>query len=34
MSKALFEVRLKVRDAITLTQQYEDGIRYLELRRR
>jgi hypothetical protein len=31
---ALFEIRKQVRDAIRLTQQYEDGIRYLELRRR
>ena len=34
MSKSLFEIRKEVRDAIRLTQQYEDGIRYLELRRR
>jgi hypothetical protein len=34
MSKALFEIRKEVRDAIQLTQQYEDGIRYLEMRRR
>lgn len=34
LAKDLFDTRVKVHDAIKLTQQYEDGIQYLESRDR